>query len=361
MSIPSCYNSVIGWSRKENVCVSEPWNADYADSESGLYVDELPGMPQGFIDSLGGNYDIWEKFTNSMDNAIRTFKLDVIGEILKYHEPTRERFKGEIGGKSFTTTLADHTYHGMRMYSDIRGGSFVLRGVYLLLNVTEAVTLNIYDDYDLLYTVNLQSTAGKPHYNAITPIELPLQTEGAYSGNYYFIYTTTGLPYNNKIGCNCGGHSWCFNILKPCYHRSRDNWTQWSMIGGIFGDDLSERDDWNTSRDAHGMILNGEFTCNVLDSLCDEDADWINNEVNFAIAHALWYKTGEYVATFIMDTEEVSRKTLLGIEQWNNNRVFYNSKYVTMINFIAENFEEERNECLKCRPPMGISKYAQML
>lgn len=365
MSIPSCYSNIIGFSRKENTCldggIHGPWSASYATSDSGLYLDELPGMPQGFLGSLGGNYDIWEKMTNAMDNAIRAFKIDVLGEILKYKEPVRSRFKGEIGGKSFTTTLSDYSYHGLRMYSDVRGGSFILRGVYLILNVTEAITLNIYDEYDLLHSIALTSQAGRPLYNAITPITLPLQNEGSFSGNYYFLYQTSGLPYNNKLGCNCAGQKWCFDIVNPCYHYSRDAWTEWSMIAGVAGNVLADRDDWLTSREGAGMILNGEFYCDVLATLCTDDADWTTNEVNFAIAHAIWYKTGEFLATYIMDSEEVSRKTLLGVEQWNANRQFYNARYVTMINFIAENFEDERNECLKCREPLGYRKRSQLL
>lgn len=358
MSVPTCFENVIGFSRKEDLCVADEaseWLADYAVSDSGLYIDELPGMPQRFISSLGGNYDIWEKMNNALENAIGAFKIDVLGEILKYKEPVRDRFRGDIGGKSFTSVLTDHTYQGLRIYSDVDGGQFVLRGVSLILNVTEAVTLEIYDDYDLLYSYNLTSQAGRPKYTAITPLTLPL------TGNLYFLYTTTGQPYNNKLTCNCGGHKWCFDTDNPCYAPSRDAWTQWAMIGGTGGDVLSDRADWNTSRDAGGMILHGDFGCDVIGTLCSDHSDWTGNEVDLAIANAIWYKTGEFLATYVMDTEEVSRKTLLGVEQWNANRAFYNARYVVMINFIAENFEDSRNECLKCRNPFGYHKKAQML
>jgi hypothetical protein len=110
-----------------------------------------------------------------------------------------------------------------------------------------------------------------------------------------------------------------------------------------------------------GLILHGDFTCDILGTLCTEYSDWIGNEIDFAIANAIWYKTGEFLATYIMDTEEVSRKTLLGVEQWNANRAYYNARYVTMVNFIAENFEAERNECLKCKSPLGYSQRIQLL
>ena len=89
MSIPVCFSNIIGFSRKEDSCVDESWLDSYAESESGLYIDELPGFPQRFVASLGGNYDIWEKMNNAMENAITTFKMDVVSEILKYNEPVR--------------------------------------------------------------------------------------------------------------------------------------------------------------------------------------------------------------------------------------------------------------------------------
>lgn len=358
MSIPVCFENIIGFSRKEDLCVADEnsaWSADYAVSESGLYVDELPGMPQKFISSLGGNYDLWEKMTNAMENAIGAFKLDVLGEILKYKEPARGRFRGDIGNKSFVSTLTDHTYHGLRMFADIQGGTFTLRGVWLILNVTENVTLEIYDEYDLLHSIALTSQAGRPKYTSITPVVLDLDR------NYYFLYSTTGLPYNNKLTCNCGSYKWCFNSDNPCYGPSRDAWTSWAMVGGVAGDDLTDRDNWGTQREARGMILHGDFGCDIIGTLCSDHSDWSGNEIDLAIANAIWYKTGEFLATYVMDTEEVSRRTLLGVEQWNANRAYYNSRYVAMINFIAENFEDDRNECLKCKNPFGYKRRSQLL
>ncbi len=355
MSVTNCFSGIIGLSRKEDSCVLDDWDESYSQSESGLFIDELPGFPQRFVASLGGNYNIWEKMYNSMENAIGTFKIDVLQAILKYHEPTRQRFKGYIGGRSFTTTLAVKNYQGLRMYSDITGGAFVLRGFYIILDTTENVTLNIYDEYDLLYTYTLTATAGRPVYTAITPLTLPLDR------NYYFLYSTTGKPYNNKLTCNCGGYRWCFNIENPCYKYSKDQWTEWAMIAGVSGDVLSERDDWATSSEAKGLVLHGDFTCDVIGTLCTEYSDWTGNEVDWAIANAIWYKTGEFLSIYVMDSEEVSRRTLLGTEQWNANREFYNERYKSLLEFIADNFEDDRNDCLKCRNPFGYKVMTQRL
>ena len=355
MSIPSCFSTIIGFAREEDCCNSNDWSDSYAVSESGLYVTDLPGMPQGFIDSLGGCIDLWGKMTYAMENAINSFKMDVVSNILKYNEPVRSRFKGDIGCKTFTNTLTGCTYQGLRMYSDITGGVYNLRGFYLLLDTTEVVTLEIYDEYDLLYTYSLNATAGRPVYNPIVPISLTLDR------NYYFLYTTSGSAYDNKLDCNCGAWQWCFCTDNPCFGPSRLKWTEWAMVAGVCGDVLADRDDWATESHARGLVLHGDFNCDIIGTLCDEYSDYSgNNEISMAMANAIWYKTGEWLSVYIMDTEEVSRKTLLGVEQWNANKEFYATKYQEMIEFIATHWEADQ-ECLKCRDQYGFELTSQIL
>ena len=367
MSIPICFADIIGFTRKTDVCV-DGYLAEYSDSDSGLFVDELQGMNLRILNSTGGNYGIWEKLTNARENAVSTFKLDVMAEILKTKEPARSKFNGDIGGKSFSSKLTADTYQGLRMYSDIYGGSFTLRGVTFILDTTENVTLKIFSGEDdetgatALYTIttnsiggNLTSLAGRPKYNAITPIQLSL------NGDYYFLYQTSSLAYNNKLTCNCSGFKWCFNLQTPCYRPSRDRWTEWSMVAGVHGVDVNSRDDWSTSREARGLILHGDFGCDTLGILCTEHTDFENDMVDKAMAHAINFKTGSFLSGYILDSEEVGRYTLLGIDALTANMVYYEERYKTMIEFIADNIELDRNECLKCKSPAGYKRQAQML
>jgi hypothetical protein len=358
MSIFSCFETVIGISRKSDLCV----NSSFADtSDSGLYLDELQGMSLRILNSTGGNASLLEKMSNAKENAINAFKVDVLAEILKTKEPSRSKFIGDIGQKSFTSSMSSDTYHGLRMYSDIIGGSFNLRAVTLILDTTEAVNLLIYtgeDDEDgatPIHTITLTSLAGRPKYNLITPVQLNLE------GNLYFLYHTTGLPKNNKLTCNCGGFKWCFDPDEPCYRYSRDKWTEWAMVAGVHGSNLTVRDDWNTSREARGLILHGDFGCDTLGILCSDHSDWSGNAVDAAIAWAIVYKAGSFLSTYIMDSEEVSRYTLLGVDGLSANIVFYETKYKEMIAFIADNIEEDRNECLRCRSPQGYKRQTQIL
>jgi len=367
MSIPVCFEEVIGLTRKEDICV-DGYLDEYSDSSSGLYLDELQGMSLRILNHTGGNYGIWEKMYNARENAVLTFKIDVMQEILKTKEPVHSKFFGDIGGKAFTHKLGADTYQGLRIHSDIIGGAFTLRGVTFILDQTQNMTLKIYTGEDVedgataKYTITLNSAgvpltslAGRPKYNAITPIELPL------TGDYYFLYQTAALPYDNKLTCNCGGHKWCFNLEYPCYNISRDRWTEWAMAAGVHGVDIDERDDWPTSREARGLILHGDFGCDTLGLLCSDHSDWEGNQIDLAMAHAINFKAGSFLSGYIMDSDEVNRYTLLGVDGLLANMQYYEERYKVMIEFIASNIELDRNECLMCRQPMGYRRRAQML
>lgn len=354
MSVNTCFQTVIGFVRSADGCVTG-YDPIYSESDSGLFLNELQGLSLRILDSVNADGEVWGKMVNAREAAINTFKQDVFTEILKYNEFIRGKFTGDIGRRQFTSVINKQTYHGMRLYSDIRGGKFTLRGVTLSLNTTEAVDLYIYDEFELLHTVSgLASSAGKPRRNDITPIELDLH------GDYYFIYAPVGTPYNNKLTCGCGGYRWCFDPVRPCYKLSKDKWTDWAMIGGIYGSDINSRKDWNVSHNAQGMILHGDFKCDASGMLCNDSVDFENSEIDRGMAFAIWYKTGQYMIYDIINSGEVSRWTLLGkadvLPDLYNH---YSEKYSEMINFVAQNIEPERNDCMRCKSV--ISKTTQWL
>ena len=355
MSINSCFATVIGFTRNQDLCV-DGYDVSYSISDSGLFVDELQGMSLRILDAVGGKDDIWSMMDRARMNGVNQFKSDIFGELLKYNEYRRDKFSGDIGHRRFTRVITKDTYHGMRMFSEITGGVFTLRGVTLNLNSTEAVNLLIYDDFELLHTIPINSIAGKPSYTAFTAINFDL------IGNYYFLYAPVGTPYNNRMTCGCGGYKWCFNLDKLCFKSSRDNWTQWAMIGGIHGDDPADRDLWGVSFDAQGMRLHGEFKCDVMNVLCTEHSDFENNEIDLYIAEAILLKTAEFLTYEIKNSGEVSRYTLIGNDDvLGTNMQYYSDLYTSRINFIAQNLEPGRSDCLKCRPAMGIGKTSHKL
>jgi hypothetical protein len=99
-----CYQDIFGFSRNEDMCV-DGWDASYAVSASGNYIDELPGMSLRILDAVGGKDPIWEMMERARQNGIKAFKTDIFSEVLKYNEYRREKFTGEIGHRRFTQIL----------------------------------------------------------------------------------------------------------------------------------------------------------------------------------------------------------------------------------------------------------------
>lgn len=343
--------NVIGFTRSGDDCV-EGYDVSYSESLSGLYLNELQGLSLRILDSLHADGEIWDRMTIARDAAITTFKQEVFTEILKYNEYIRPKFIGEIGRRNFNKALTKYSYHGLRLFSELQGATFTLRGITLNLNTSEIISLDIYNDFELLYTIeNLQSAAGKPYYNAIDAIEIEL------NGNYYFIYSPTGSPMNNNLTCGCGGHKWYFNPDNPKFLHSREGWTQWVMAAGITGEDVDERDSWGISSYAQGLRLHGDFKCDASAILCSESSDFENDEIDRAIAFAILYKTGQYMIMDIMNSGEVSRWTLLGkADVLPDLFNMYSGKYSEMINFIAEHIGDKRNDCLQCKRKLNKTK-----
>ena len=354
MSLINCFENIIGFTRAEDDCV-DGYSPVYSESLSGLFIDELQGMSLRILDSTGGSSDIWQKLVRSRENAINYFTSDILREMDKYTEPIRKRFFGDAGSRSFTRLMPENNFYGLRMYSDVVGGEYTLSGVTLILDSTEDVDLLIYDNYDLLYTIPVSSVAGRPNRVNFDPLSIDLD------GNYYFLIQPTGRPYKNKLTCGCGGYKWCFRPDTPCYRYSRDKWTEWAMIGGISGADVSEREDWGIAASSTGMILHGTFTCDPISVICSDSSDFLSNEVDRSIAWAILYKTAEFLTNYILDTDEVSRYTLLGKEVLIDNREHYNNRYATMVDYISRNVEIDKNECLRCRSPHGMGKRSQRL
>jgi hypothetical protein len=369
MSVPVCWNSIVGITRKDDTCIDiSEAPADYNISLSNLYLDELQGINMRFLEEADSDY--WNEITRAYENAIRTFQMDLMGELLKTNKKKYDHFIGNIGSQKFKNNLnLNKTYAGVRLYmNDIKGATFKLKAIGLLLNTTATFDMSIYSNLDdtALYTFTVNSVANKYIINNFAaPYEL-LLSDDEYSNLEYRIVYPRGLmqPKDNQVTCGCGGVKWCFNTQYPCFgdaKLTKDRWRQYVMVGGIQGDDLTDFDTWTLSGYMNGIVLIGEFTCDNFLYLCNDNSDWENNDVDKAIAYALQYKWGEFVMNMFLDTTEVTRLTTLGVEAINNNRTYYNNRYAVMIQYIVDNIDIGRFGCLSCKPAHGFALKSQML
>jgi hypothetical protein len=367
--LPDCWINIIGITRDSDSCLNNTEiSPDFDISNSGLYIDELKGINLRMVSDTGG--DIWTKVERARENAIRTFQIDVMSEIMKTNKLRYDLFKGNIGSQKYSRNLAlTNSYAGVRIYcNDVRGGKLKITGVNAIFGTTGPVTITVYNNLspDPITSFNINTTANRVESNVITPIELDLWNDEADNLEYYFIYTVgDNIPKDNNTTCGCGGVSWCFNKKNPCFAAgkvTKDRWRQFAMVGGITGNDTAEiEDNWSTSSNMNGLILVATYECSPMIYLCNEMTDYENNTTDQAIAYAVLYKSGEFLMDEFLDTQEISRYTALGLEAVNNNRVYYNERYAAMLNFIASNIDIAQWGCLACKPVFNLSKAYQKL
>lgn len=366
--LKDCWENIIGYTRSEQCIDDYKRPVDYDFSLSGIYLDELKGINLNLVEDTGGV--LWDKLKNAYDNSIRTFKIDVISEILKNHKPRYDQFIGNIGSQRFTRSLnLIDSYAGVRMYcNDIKGGTFTLKAIGVLMDKTETFDVDIFDNLsnDSLETISVNSIANKISItNLATPIVLPLSVDNYDNLEYFFLYNRgTKQPKDNKPTCGCGGVNWCFKPESPCFANSKatkERWMQFAMIGGIQGNDIDIREKWGITQEMNGLVLIGEFNCDKYSYFCNSNMNFEDDEIGQAVAHAIAYKWGEYVMDFFLDTHEISRFTALGNEAVNNNREFYNTRYNVMIDFISTNLDVSKFGCLSCRPVQNAKFNRQLL
>lgn len=346
--LTDCLQYAIGLTRQEPDCVDH-YSTDFSTTESGLYLDELKGIDIRRLDELGGDTDVWEKMEHARTNAIISFKSDISREMSKYLEPKHKPFSGNIGQVKFSGSSSVDNYKGIKIFSDVNGAKIKIRGFNLMLSTTETITLEVWNEVEQLITYSLTSQAGKNKATLITPLELDLDGE-----EYYFVFTSTGNVLKNKITCGCGGYKWCYNPEHPCYSKSRDNWTEWLMAAGIHGDDIDDRDSWSQTHYANGLSIIADTRCEAFGIICNDGTDFINDPVAVSIAMAILYKSGEYLMDEILDTNNVTRYTLLSAESMDANRLFYQGRYAEMITYIAKEVNYGQNDCWRCKNKITV-------
>ena len=363
--LTDCWTNIIGISRKDDECLTgAPVNYNVSNSE--LYLDELRGINLRFVQDIAA--DLWDMCDKAIENGIKTFRMDMMNELLKVNKERYEKFIGNIGSQRFKNSRAlTHTYAGVRVYcNDIKGGVFKINAVGVLMDTSAAFNLVLYNNLSDIpvQTIAVTSVADTLTTTTLaTPIELDLSTNEYDNMEYFFVYTLGAMqPKDNKATCGCGGVKWCWSTDNPCFANKalKDRWRTWAMIGGINGNTIADREDWGVSEYMNGIILIGEMKCDKFIYLCNDDSDYAT-EIDQAIAYAVLYKSGEYLMDEFLDTGEVSRFTALGEEAVNFNRDYYNARYNVMIGFIRDNLDVERYGCLICRPQMGFKRQQQVL
>jgi len=348
MKTLTCLDEIIGLSRTQCPCYDDDKPENSEDSNSGLYLDELDGLELKAISSdiECGDGSIWQKMQRAEENAKIQFRSDLMKCIGATTEAKRKAFYGRIGltewSKNITIT---NDFVGQRIKTcNIKGGEMTLKGISTLMDTTISFDIEVYNNLQptpILILNGINAVANTIETNVLTPdplLTFPLYTEECDVLEYYILYKPNGAfePKNNRVSCGCS---------------TRPEWEKWADIQGVKGDDITKRETFFTQKEAFGLFLDVEFTCNTSELICggtNSKLDFDNDEKAMAMAYAIRYEAGRSLIDNILGTANVNRYTMLPADSLWKLRNHYAERYNELVAYLCQEMDITQNDCLMC-------------
>ncbi len=364
---PECLDNVIGLSETQCACFTTGAPYDVNESKSGLFLDQLEGITLDIAGSIEdcGQGSLWDIMAKSRSNAIKSFKSDVLTGLLSKYKQKRQPFSGVIGSAKYKNNLTlPNTYAGVRIYSaNIIGGIMSVKRIGLLFDNNYTFDVSIYNDLSdspiATYTVTTNANA-LTWFNISSALNLDMNEISNDNPNYYLIYTASGKkPKDITAGCGCSTsvYHYYWNLNKPQFKSyEKDRWSEYIMLTGINGDDISDRENWGTTSYLNGILLDVDFKCKVNDLICTDDMDFTSNGVALAMAFAIRYKAGFFLIDSILASGQINRYTMMDRERLMQKKNTYNTEYQSRIDWITDEINWKANDCLECKDFDDIMK-----
>ena len=231
---------------------------------------------------------------------------------------------------------------------------------------TGQIDLSIFnhDDDTSLFDLILPTEANKLKWTDVEDqdILLSMETEGEQNPKFYFLYdantSTAGNFLNSRIHCGCGGTRgyeptpWFESSVKA----NDQAWMRWAQAGGVKGDILGDRWEWTFQNETQGIVLDIEFGCTALDSLCTGYPDYENDPIQQGIAYAVRYAAASYIVSQITASTNVNRETLVAGDNYYQLLGGLEKRFqANAIDFVAATLVQPHDEG---DPNSGVNSYS---
>jgi hypothetical protein len=373
----SCFGQIIGITRSECDCRDIPEEATVSDSD--LYLFDLPGLHESMIDALedcDNAPSVFESAATAINEAVSTIKTDLLSCLrsnlrLKVARPA---FDGEIGDNKKAKTLINlnYAYHGMKMQvADVRGGYMIIKRIGIFANQTVALTVTISDnlgDVSETEVVNCVANTFVWH-DLATPLEVTLNNPGG--GGYVEYYFTYEPPANfqvrnTELHCGCGsGFKPYYDVNSPQFNtegnKGNFGYANWCSVGGTYGNDLTEADEWTTSTQTQGMLLDVEFGCRAESIICSEAMNFNSDPFAMTLAHGVRYQAGVNLLRALSTSANINLGVLADGQARANLMREYSSNYDQVVTWLCQQIATPENinqhsDCMSCRNQYGFVK-----
>lgn len=393
MSTYACWQNIIGISRTECQCVEDK-PVDASVSASGIFLDELPGLPIRFIDAVRdcGQDSLWDFAERAIENAVGETKAEVMGCVNRNTEPAKRAGQSEIGSGKKATTGETHPlskpFHGITVQTDnMRGGYFRVTAIATAFKgdaLPATIDVKLYKDESESsgpeQTITLPVTSNKVEWTVLpTPIELSMSSLGDRARYWFLFEPIDGMRAMNTLtGCNCGGFNPYWNLHTPQWmskvDKGRDGWANWAQAQGTSGDDLLNRENWQVFNPTHGIMLRVQFECDESSTICAETPNYTGDMFQLAFAHAVRYRAAFNLATSILNSTKIDRYTMTAGDQLEKMRQEWHYEWLSYTSgprksdgtleragYLCEQLSKPENvnlygDCRKCADQWGMRR-----
>ena len=346
-----CLENIIGLSRKDCECLETDRPADYDESQSGIFLDEIHGLDLKGLDDTKdcGENSIWYMMSIARQNAIKHFKTDLLSSLKNKYKDRFQKFSGVIGKSKFTSTIpTPNTFMGIKIECvNIKGACITIKGINTFFDQTGQISVSIYRTGEVLpvESYTLDTTANDVHNNVFTEaLELPLWIDGIGEFDYYVVYSLPAgfKPLNTTLCCNCNG--------------CKEQYDHWGNIRGFKTPVFTQVSDLynvNESKYSFGLSLVADISCKKSDILCSQNFDYENDEVAMNMAYAVQELSGMMLMTDIL-TKTDSAYVAMNEEQMNFLINNLHAQYNSRLEYISCNYAPN-HDCFICDPELEIT------
>lgn len=327
-----CLKDIIGLTRSECACAvnnlgDQPEENWYKKSESGLFLDELPGIVgiKGVEESSECEGQLATWYQNSIETAKMQMQDDVIVGLTQRFRQAQKTYIGKAAGtvysmnENFVSAFA-----GVQFATrSLRGGKLKIKKIYAMFAVPPTEFVVYRRDYltqVLEFVQDIVITPITPNAVHAISLETPLQLN-LDSYEYFLMYDAAGISAkNNSTSCGCGSTE---TLLK-----------KYTEIVGVTGSDLADFGTWSRSNTAHGLAFDIEIGCTADNILCQLfESDMAYQRV---MAYTVQFKAGELVMEKVANSGEINRYTMTGNEYLWGKRNHFRKEYIDRINWMVE-------------------------